>query len=235
LTPSATATVFSPDWRRIRSDTPRRPFSRAIVRSVGHAVFDAGDVAQVDHRAPALGDHDRAELLGGDELALGPERPFPPPALQAAAGKLDVLALHRGEHVAHGQAVPAEPQGVDPDPDLPLAGADQRDAAHAGNALEPRLDAFVGELAQGPDRMGPGDDHRHDRDRVRIDAQDDRGLGVGRQLAAHGGDLVAHLLGLLPDVVFEVELDDQERQRVARLAAQGVDPLDGVDRLLEDL
>src|SRR5271157_695208 len=153
----------------------------------------------------------------------------------APARHLDVFTLQCGEDVVDCQRVAAKAHRIHPDADLPRAITDEGDAAYARHALEARLDLLVRELRERADGLRARQHDREDRGRVGIDPIDHRGIRFGGQVAARRRHLVPHVLGLLMDVVVELELDHQLGKRIARGAAQRSDALDRVDRLLERL
>src|SRR3989337_2776951 len=108
LTRSATATVFSPDWRL--TDNPT-------------AVFSVADVFQLDEPSVAIGDHHAVERLGRLVLALGLDNVFHPAVLDPAARNFLVLGAQCPLHVIRRERGSLHLLLVEPDTHLPLPAA----------------------------------------------------------------------------------------------------------------
>src|SRR5213592_1583286 len=90
----------------------------------------------------------------------------------------------------------------------------------------------LGDFAQVP---SPGDRDPHDRHRVDVELLDHRRVGADRELRQHARHLVAHVLRCDVARLLEHELHHQRREALLGDAAQLVDAVDGVDRLLDHL
>ena len=97
--------------------------------------------------------HEIAELLGRLDAAARAHRDRLRALIDAAAGDVGVLRLQRPRHVVDGQVVGAQPIGVDPDVDLPLAAAEHEHLADAVGALETAPQHLVGVLGDVADRL----------------------------------------------------------------------------------
>jgi hypothetical protein len=144
-----------------------------------------------------------------------------------------VLPLHRADDVGERQLVPLEPVGVEPQPDLAVAEADEARRADVLQALEALLHRLLreaGELAEGE---VAGDDDGDDRRGVDVELLDDRLLDLLGEAIADAGDLGADLLEGDVDVLVQLELDDDLGDALRAGRAQVLDPGDGVDGLLD--
>ena len=113
MTLLTTSTVLVPDCLRICSSTVGSPLTLASGLRLGHAVFDAGDVAHLHRVAADLAQHDVAELVGRFDAAARAQRHRLRALIDAAAGHVGVLRLQRARHVVDGQVLGAQPLGVE--------------------------------------------------------------------------------------------------------------------------
>ncbi len=127
------------------------------------AVLDQGDVADVDRAPVDLADDDPAQGLQVDGLAEDADVDLAAGRLQPPGGQLDVLALEGGDDVPDRQALLVEPGGVEPDADVALQRAHERDLADAGNGLELLLEPVTDVVAEDALGIGPGEADHHDR------------------------------------------------------------------------
>jgi hypothetical protein len=176
-------------------------------------------------------------LTVGEDEVLELVRVVHPPAqphgklarerLDAAAGQVDVLLPQGAFEVADGEIVCREPGGIDPEAHR-VAFAAQFDVGHARDGLHPLHREPVDELRQ----LQPAVHIRPKRNRdhrvgVRIRLGNLRVVDLGRNPAAHAGDLVAHVVRGLVHVAIDIEL---ERDPGALLARTRPDDLQAVDR-----
>jgi hypothetical protein len=216
-----------------REDHERPPVDVARADRLLHAVLDRADVAQPHLAAVAGGDHDVAERLDRRHAPREAHRQRAGPLLQAAARHLQVLPLDGARYLGRREAIRAQAARVEPQVDLPQAGADERDLADAVERLELAPQRLVGELADLPDGAVGRQRDVEDRRRVGVELVDDRRLDVGRQVGQHLVDLVPHLLRRHVGVLLEDELHDDERHPLGRHGAELLDAGDGVDRPLD--
>jgi len=116
-----------------------------------------------------------------------------------------------------------------------LQSADDSHLAHARRPLHADLHHLVrqlGQLAEGP---VAGQGHRQDRLLVVVELRNQGRRRVVRELPEDGGDAIPYVLGRRVDVPVEIEGDDHDGGAGARDRPQLVDPLDGVDHLLDPL
>ena len=94
------------------------------------------------------------------------------------------------------------------DVNLPAQAAVDGDGGHAVDALEPRRDLVLRDLAQRDRVVVALDADLHDRQLVRVELEDGRRVGVLGQPAAHAVHARAHFVGGFRQVraPFEVEL-----------------------------
>ena len=83
--------------------------------------------------------------------------------------------------------------------------ADDQHLSDAGDGLQPAAQGLVGVLGDVALDAGTGDGDGDDGDGAGIEVLDDRRLGVVRQVAEDGVDLVAHFLRGDVAVLLEVE------------------------------
>ena len=128
--------MLLPDWRRTSNETARSTVESSQAAEVLQPVFHPGHVAQVDGDSLA-GRHDQiGEVLDLLDFSLGLDDDLAAVGLHTPARRLDVLLAQRVDHVLGRQGVGPQRVDAQPDPDLPLALADQTHAADARNALE---------------------------------------------------------------------------------------------------
>ncbi len=200
------------------------------------ADLDAGDVAEPDHLAVALGDHQRRELLGRGHLAEGPYGELAPCALHPAGRQVDVLAPERGLDVGDRQVGGGQPHVVDPHAHRVPALARDDDGGDAAELAQAILDASLGdggelELAVALARKR----HPHDRARVGVALRDHRILHLVGERAAHPRDPVTHVVRGLVDVPPELELDRDLGDLLAAVRGQVTDAVDADQLVLERL
>ena len=137
-------------------------------------------------------------------------------SLDEAAGRLDVLAVQRGDHVAGREPARAQVVAAQPDPDRAVLAPERMDADDARDRLEDRRHLAAHVLARLD--LGERRAERDPQDRlvVEVEVADHRRIHLGRQLAAHRGDLVAHLLRHHVEIGAELELDADLRSRPRR-------------------
>ena len=164
-------------------------------------LLDPGDVAQPHQIAvAAAADDELAELLGGGERPLDPQRHVLL-RFEAAGRQLDILGPQRVLDVGGGQREAGEPLGLEPDPHRrPRLAGDE----HLGDAVD-RAEAVgevpvdpVGQLQRRP--AGLGDDQEHDRRGVGVDLAHHRRIDLGRQRPRRRADPVADVVGGAVDV-----------------------------------
>ena len=132
--------------------------------------------------------------------------------LDAAAGHVAVLRLQGARDVGDGQALRAQPLGVEPDVDLPLASAEHQHLADAVGALELPSQHLVGVLGDVAQRLVGGQRDGEHRRGVGIALLDRRLRDRPRQQRQDAVDLVAHFLGGDVGVLLQLEA----RRRPAR-------------------
>ena len=110
------------------------PIGAGEAAPVLEAVLDHRHVREAHRGAVAVGDHEVAEALDVDRLALGAHVHLALRALDAAGGHLEVLARDRAVHVRDGQALGLEPHRVVPDAHVAVA-----EAARAGSRRRPAI------------------------------------------------------------------------------------------------
>ena len=107
------------------------------------AVFNEGDVFQVDRRLVDLTDHDVPESLKVDRLPQNPDVDLPSWSLQAACGKLHVLPLESRDDVADGELSLVQAGGVEPNPDVSFQPS-HGDLSDSGDGLNLLLQPIPG-------------------------------------------------------------------------------------------
>ena len=155
------------------------------------------------------------------------------PFVDAAAGDVGVLRLQRARDVVDGQVVGAQPIGIDPDVDLPLASAEHEHLADAVGALEPAAQDLVGVFGDVADRLLRRHRDRENRRRIGILLLDRRLRDRARQQRQDAIDAVAHFLRRDVGVLLEPERDDDLRDAFGGIRAELIDAADRVDRFLD--
>ena len=124
---------------------PLRPGADlGILQSVDHV----GDIAELDRRAVAKGDHDVPVSLGGGDLIVGRDGVGLMRTVERAFGAGDVGADDGCTHILQRKPVGGEPRQVGLDADRgpdPALNRDMADARHLG---QPRGHDGVGHIAQ---------------------------------------------------------------------------------------
>ena len=114
----------------VHDDGGRVVHPRGEVRVLG-AVDDVGDVREVDRRAVAVGDDDRAVLGGAAQLVVGVDGVGARGAVEAALGLVHVGRGDGGAHVVHRQALRGRGTRVHLHAHGGALAARERDQAHA--------------------------------------------------------------------------------------------------------
>ncbi len=183
---------------------------------LGHAVFDMGDVADLDHIAVRGRERDVGEISGRLHASVRAQCEIAQALLHLAPGDLHVLRLEGGHELCRGHADRGELGRVDHDVDLARTSADDEGLADPVDRLDPPAKLLVGELGDVPNRRRAGKGDAEDRNGVGIDLQNDRRIGVLGQIAQDGVDLVAHFLRGHVDILLQNEADDDLRGPLGR-------------------
>ena len=209
------------------------PVDARDASDVGQALLDVRDVRDA-HRLPhdpaaadPLRDRDAAELADRGRLAHHADVVLQFGGLQHPAGELRVLGLDRVDHVVDGDLQVAHLLALEPDAQVRVGEAHQRDLARPGQGLEAVHETVPDVGGQLAVRPGARDAHEHDRMVLGVDLLDDRSVHLLGQVALGLGDLGLHLLHGDVDVLLEVELrGDVGRAETGR----GADLADALDR-----
>ena len=200
---------------------------------VGHAVFDARDVADAYRITVPHRDGNELERLGRAHPTISSEGEVAGTLLDLAARELNVLASEGGDDLGSRETETGELGGVDDDVDLPRSAAHDPHLPHAQDGLDLPPERLVGELRDVTYRSRAGKDEREHRRGVGIDLRDDGWIRVSRQIAEDAVDAIAHFLGSDVAVLFEIELNRDDGVSLRRDRDELVDTADGVDRFFD--
>ena len=179
------------------------------------AVLDQGHVAEVDGTARDLADDDLAQGLKIDGLAEDADIDLPAGSLEPAGRQLDVFALQGGDDVAHRQALLVESSGVEPDADVALERAHERDFPDPGNGLELLLETVADVVAQNALRVRAAQSGHQDGLVLGVLFGDDGRIHVPRQAASRLRDLGLDVLEGQVDVSRQLDLDGDAARSLA--------------------
>jgi hypothetical protein len=178
-----------------------------------------GDIADLNRRAVAKGNHDVPVRRGGCNLIIGRNGVGLVGAVERAFGSGDVRANDRRAQIFQCNSVGCEPRKVRLDTDCGPDSALDRNSSHARYLREARRHDGVGHVAQGTQIDGlRSQRQRDDRSVRRIDLRIKRRVGqAARQGRGRGVDRRLHILSGGVDIAIEIELQrdlaDAERAR----------------------
>ena len=174
----------------------------------------AGHVAHAHGGIAAADEGQRRDLVGVAELVERADQEPGRALLHLAARGVEVLGRQPTPDRGRVEPLRSQRAGIHGHLDLLLEAPPDLDRSHAGQALQLALDAVLGHPAEARERLagclGPRarrGTHRDAEDRVevRVVAQDQRALGLAREL--HVVQAVAHLLHGQQHVRAPVELE----------------------------
>ena len=200
-----------------------------------HAVLRVAEVAHPERAVAHVRDDQVVEVRDGLDASHRPDHELAPGLIEAPARQLQVLALDRFAHLADRETLRREAIRIHRDVDGALLPAEHDDLSDTGERLDVLLHLparELGHLAQVP---AARERDAHHRNRVHVELVDHRRVRTDGQLRQDGRHLVAHVLRRGVARLLEHELHDDGRQALLGNAAELVDAVDRVDRLLEDL
>ncbi len=198
-------------------------------------VRDRREILEAHGLSGRVCDDQLVEVLDFGHPAQGADDELARFLVEPPAGHFEILSGQGPPHVLNDQVVGAELLDIDGNLHRPGAGADQADRPHIGHRFQVLFDELVRDVADFPQIAGRADADGEDRNRVQVKLVDDRRIGPGGKAGENGVDLVAHVLGRDIPISFQEKLDDDLRHPLGGDAAQLVDPLNGVDDLLQGL
>src|SRR5690606_4183691 len=119
------------------------------------------------------------------------------------------------------------------DADLAAEPATRRDRSNAVDALEPRRDGAFGQFAQRHRIELAFDREAHDRERRRVELEDDRRVGIFGQPGPDAVDAAADVLGGLTEVGAPDEVQPHRAAALGRTRVHLVETGHGADRLFD--